>query len=48
MVVVGFWLLVLGSDPEVSTGFQALIEHFNGRWQAKVWQRFRFLDYADL
>lgn len=34
--------------PVRETGFQALIEHFNGLWQAKVWQRFRFLDYADL
>lgn len=24
------------------TGFQAAIESFNGRWQAKVWQRFHF------
>jgi transposase len=26
--------------PPRETGFQAAIESFNGRWQAKVWQRF--------
>lgn len=28
--------------PPRETGFQAAIEHFNGYWQAKVWQRFHF------
>jgi len=28
--------------PPNEPGFQNLIEHFNGLWQAKVWQRFRF------
>jgi hypothetical protein len=28
--------------PPRETGFQAAIENFNGQWQAKVWQRFRF------
>jgi transposase len=27
--------------PPRETGFQAAIENYNGRWQAKVWQRFR-------
>jgi hypothetical protein len=26
--------------PPLETGFQAAIENFNGRWQAKVWSRF--------
>jgi putative transposase len=26
--------------PPRETGFQAAIENYNGRWQAKVWQRF--------
>jgi transposase-like protein len=28
--------------PVQETGFQAAIESFNARWQAKVWQRFHF------
>jgi hypothetical protein len=28
--------------PPRETGFQAAIENFNGRWQAKVWNRFHF------
>lgn len=28
--------------PPRETGFQAMIENFNGRWQAKVWSRFAF------
>jgi len=28
--------------PPRETGFQAAIESFNGRWQAKVWQRFHY------
>lgn len=28
--------------PPRETGFQAAIENFNGRWQAKVWARFHF------
>lgn len=27
--------------PPLECGFQAAIENFNGRWQAKVWARFR-------
>jgi hypothetical protein len=27
--------------PPQETGFQAAIENFNGRWEAKVWNRFR-------
>ena len=29
-------------------GFQNPIEHFNGLWQAKVWQRFRFCTLPEL
>lgn len=32
--------------PPREHGFQAVIEHFNGLWQAKVWQRFHHLDLA--
>lgn len=28
--------------PPRETGFQAAIENYNGRWQSKVWARFRF------
>jgi transposase-like protein len=28
--------------PPRETGFQAMVENFNGRWQAKVWARFTF------
>jgi hypothetical protein len=34
--------------PPRETGFQAAIESFNGRWQAKVWSRFFSLTLADL
>jgi hypothetical protein len=34
--------------PPLETGFQAAIESFNGRWQAKVWQRFHHDSLADL
>lgn len=34
--------------PPRETGFQASIESYNGRWQAKVWQRFRFTSHDDL
>lgn len=34
--------------PPRETGFQASIESYNGRWQAKVWQRFRFTAHGDL
>jgi hypothetical protein len=34
--------------PPRETGFQASIESYNGRWQAKVWQRFQFTDHEDL
>jgi len=32
--------------PTREHGFQAVIEHFNGLWQAKVWQRFHHADLA--
>lgn len=34
--------------PPRETGFQAAIESYNGRWQAKVWSRFEHADLADL
>ena len=34
--------------PPRETGFQAAIENYNGRWQAKVWSRFRHESLADL
>ena len=34
--------------PPLETGFQAAIESFNARWQAKVWQRFHHDSLADL
>jgi hypothetical protein len=34
--------------PPRETGFQASIESFNGRWQAKVWQRFHYESLAAL
>lgn len=34
--------------PPQETGFQAAIENFNGRWQAKVWNRFHFPSRAAL
>ena len=34
--------------PPRETGFQAGIESYNGRWQAKVWNRFRFDSRTDL
>ncbi len=34
--------------PPRETGFQAAIESFNGRWQAKVWQRFHYESLAGL
>jgi hypothetical protein len=34
--------------PPRETGFQASIENYNGRWQAKVWQRFTFRAHEDL
>lgn len=44
--------LALGVTPVFSpfreTGFQAGIESFNGRWQGKVWARFRGPSLADL
>ena len=32
--------------PPHETGFQALIENFNGRWQVRVWFRFHHENYA--
>lgn len=34
--------------PPRETGFQAAVESFNARWQAKVWQRFHFDSLAAL
>jgi transposase len=34
--------------PPRETGFQAMIESYNGWWQAKVWSRFEHRDLADL
>ena len=34
--------------PPLETGFQAAIESFNARWQAKVWQRFHHDSLDDL
>jgi len=34
--------------PPLETGFQAAIESFNARWQAKVWHRFHHDSLADL
>ena len=34
--------------PPQEPGFQAAIESYNGRWQAKVWARFHHPDYAAL
>jgi len=34
--------------PPRETGFQAAVESYNGRWQAKVWARFWFDSLADL
>jgi hypothetical protein len=34
--------------PPRETGFQAMIESYNGWWQAKVWSRFQHQDLADL
>lgn len=34
--------------PPRETGFQAMIESYNGWWQAKVWSRFQHTDLEDL
>lgn len=34
--------------PPQEPGFQAAIENYNGRWQAKVWARFHHADYRAL
>ena len=34
--------------PPRETGFQAMIESYNGWWQAKVWSRFTHADLEDL
>jgi transposase-like protein len=34
--------------PPRETGFQAMIEGYNGWWQAKVWSRFQHADLGDL
>jgi len=34
--------------PPQESGFQAAVENFNGRWQAKVWARFHHASFAAL
>ena len=34
--------------PPRETGFQAMIESYNGWWQAKVWSRFQHANLEDL
>jgi transposase-like protein len=34
--------------PPRETGFQAMIENYNGRWQAKVWSRFQHASLSDV
>jgi hypothetical protein len=34
--------------PPRETGFQADVENYNGRWQAKVWRRFKFTTPEDV
>jgi transposase-like protein len=34
--------------PPRETGFQAAVESYNGRWQAKVWARFKHASLAEL
>lgn len=34
--------------PPQESGFQAAVENFNGRWQAKVWARFYHQSLAAL
>ena len=34
--------------PPLECGFQAVIENFNGRWQAKVWSRFQHVSLQAL
>jgi putative transposase len=34
--------------PPLQSGFQADMEAFNGRWQEKVWKRFRFTALSDV
>ena len=34
--------------PPRETGFQAMIESYNGWWQAKVWSRFQHANLGDL
>jgi len=34
--------------PPRETGFQAAIENYNGRWQAKVWARFKHASIAEV
>lgn len=34
--------------PPAETGFQASIENFNGRWQAKIWHRFQHTSLEQL
>lgn len=34
--------------PPAELGFQADVESYNGRWQSKVWRRYRFSGVADV
>ena len=49
---VSRWCLALGIIPVFAPpyehGFQNGIERFNGLWQAKVWQRYRFENHTHL
>ena len=40
--------VVPGLVPPRETGFQAMIESYNGWWQTKVWSRFEHQDLQDL
>jgi len=40
--------LTPGFAPPREMGFQAAIESYNGRWQAKVWSRFKHTSLGDL
>lgn len=46
------YCLALGVTPVFAppreTGFQAAVESYNGRWQAKVWARFHFESFDQL
>jgi hypothetical protein len=45
--VLRLWVVPVLVPPR-ETGFQAMIESYNGWWQAKVWSRFQHADLEDL